>query len=74
MERAGKACSEEARMRKRRLVEISSIEETEIESLEERDGKIVEELPHPPIWHKRCNKCGQVFNVLKVKCPNCRKK
>ena len=61
-------------MRKRRLVEISSIEEAEVEPLEEGDGETVEKLPPPPIWHKRCSRCGQVFNVLKVKCPNCRRR
>jgi len=55
-------------------VEISSIEEAEVEPLEEGDGETVEELPPPPIWHKRCSRCGQVFNVLKVKCPNCRRR
>lgn len=68
------SCFEEARMRKRRLMEIVSIEETEVESLDETDGDAEVERPHPPVWHRRCRWCDTVYNVLKVKCPNCGKK
>jgi rubrerythrin len=61
-------------MRERHALEIGSIEETEIEPLDEGIEEVVDELPHPPIWHRRCRHCGLVFNVLKVKCPICRKR
>jgi rubrerythrin len=59
-------------MRKRHALEIGSIEETTVEPLDEGTADAVE-APHPPIWHRRCRHCGLVFNVLKVKCPICRK-
>jgi rRNA maturation endonuclease Nob1 len=58
-------------MRERCFVEIGSIEETEVEPLDEADGDVEIERPHPPIWHRRCSRCKTVYNVLKVKCPNC---
>ena len=61
-------------MRKRHPVEIGGIEETEIEPLDEGDGSSEVERPHPPIWHRRCSRCDTVYNVLKVKCPNCGRK
>lgn len=58
-------------MRKKYALEISSVEKTEVESLDEGDEPSVK--PHPPIWHRKCSRCKTIFNVLKVKCPNCGK-